>query len=61
MANEKIHAIADDLLTAFKEGTLPAALAQVFIRRDLDVPSKRWTWTNRTIGRWRKRGVVLPG
>ena len=49
-ANEKIQAIAHDLLTAFQSGTLPAALAQVFIRRDIDVPSKHWTWTNRTVG-----------
>jgi len=48
--NEKIQAIAHDLLTAFQTGTLPAALAQVFIRRDIDVPSKHWTWTNRTVG-----------
>ena len=48
--NEKIHAIADDLLTAFQTGALPTALAQVFIRRDIEVPSKHWTWTNRTVG-----------
>jgi N-terminal domain of anti-restriction factor ArdC len=50
MANEKIQAIANDLLNAFQTGTLPAALAQVFIRRNIDVPSKHWTWTNRTVG-----------
>lgn len=50
MANEKIQAIANDLLSAFQTGTLPAALAQVFIRRKIDVPSKHWTWTNRTVG-----------
>jgi hypothetical protein len=49
-ANEKIQAIARDLLSAFETGALPAALAQVFIRRNIDVPSKYWTWTNRTIG-----------
>lgn len=49
-ANEKIQAIAHDLLTAFQTGALPAALAQVFIRRNIDVPSKHWTWTNRTVG-----------
>jgi hypothetical protein len=49
-ANEKIQAIAHDLLTAFQTGALPAALAQVFIRRSIDVPSKHWTWTNRTVG-----------
>jgi len=49
-ANEKIQAIAQDLLTAFQSDTLPAALAQVFIRRDINVPSKHWTWTNRTVG-----------
>ncbi|MEP7010177.1 MAG: hypothetical protein ABJC13_07625 [Acidobacteriota bacterium] len=49
-ANEKIQAIAHDLLTAFQTGALPAALAQVFIRRDIEVPSKHWTWTNRTVG-----------
>jgi len=49
-ANEKIQAIAHDLLTAFQIGTLPTALVQVFIRRNIDVPSKHWTWTNRTVG-----------
>lgn len=48
--NEKIQTIASDLLSAFQTGALPAALAQVFIRRNVDVPSKRWTWTNRTVG-----------
>lgn len=49
-ANEKIQAIAQDLLTAFQTGALPEALAQVFIRRSIDVPSKHWTWTNRVVG-----------
>lgn len=48
--NEKIQAIATDLLSAFETGALPAALAKVFIRRNIEVPSKHWTWTNRTIG-----------
>jgi hypothetical protein len=49
-ANEKIQTIAQDLLTAFQSDALPAALAQVFIRRDIEVPSKHWTWTNRAVG-----------
>ena len=49
-ANEKVQAIAHDLLNAFQSGALPAALAKVFIRRSIDVPSKHWTWTNRTVG-----------
>lgn len=49
-ATEKITAIAGDLLRAFRTGTLPAALAQVFIHRSIDVPSKHWTWTNRAVG-----------
>jgi len=47
---EKIQTIAHDLLAAFQTGVLPSALAQVFIRRNIDVASKHWTWTNRTIG-----------
>lgn len=47
---EKIQEIGSDLIKAFETGNLPAALAQIFIHRKVEVPSKHWTWTNRTIG-----------
>jgi hypothetical protein len=47
---EKIQEISRDILSAFETGALPAALSQVLIRRNIEVPSKYWTWTNRTIG-----------
>jgi antirestriction protein ArdC len=47
---EKVQAIAGDILSAFETGALPVALAQVLIKRNIEVPSKHWTWTNRTIG-----------
>lgn len=47
---EKIEAIARDILSAFESGELPAVLAQVLIKRNVEVPSKYWTWTNRTVG-----------
>ncbi len=50
MKEERIQGIAHDLIAAFESGSLPGALAQVFISRSLDVPSQRWTWTNRTVG-----------
>jgi hypothetical protein len=46
---ERVAAIASDILTAFESGELPHALAQLFIRRKIEVPSRYWTWTNRLI------------
>jgi hypothetical protein len=49
-SEEKVAAIARSLLHAFETGALPAALAKILIKRNVEAPSKRWTWTNRTIG-----------
>jgi hypothetical protein len=48
-ARERVTAIASDILSAFESGELPHALAQLFIRRKIEVPSRLWTWTNRLI------------
>jgi hypothetical protein len=49
-SHERVAAIASDILSAFESGELPQALAQLFIRRKIEVPSRHWTWTNRLIG-----------
>ena len=48
-ARERVAAIASDILSAFESGELPHALAQLFIRHKIEVPSRHWTWTNRLI------------
>lgn len=48
-ARERVTAIASEILTAFESGELPHALAQLFIRNQIEVPSQHWTWTNRLI------------
>jgi hypothetical protein len=48
-ARERVTAIASDILTAFESGELPKALAKLFIHRNVEVPSRHWTWTNRLI------------
>ncbi len=44
----KVQAIAHQILDAFKAGTVPSALAQVFIRHKnhADCPAARWSWRN---------------
>jgi hypothetical protein len=49
LARDRVAAIASDILSAFEFGELPQALAQLFIRRTIEVPSRHWTWTNRLI------------
>jgi len=46
---ERVAGIASDILAAFESGELPHALAQLFIHRKVEVPSRAWTWTNRLI------------
>ena len=60
VARERVTAIAEDILAAFESGELPQALAQLFIRHQIEVPSKHWTWTNRLIG-LRKCHVYAAG
>lgn len=38
--------VADTILEAFHEGTLPKALAPVFIHRMDNVPCRSWSWSN---------------
>ena len=38
--------VADTILEAFQEGTLPKALAPVFIHRADNVPCRSWSWAN---------------
>jgi hypothetical protein len=49
LSRERVSAIANDILTAFESGELPHALAQLFIHRHVEVPSRLWTWTNRLV------------
>lgn len=46
---ERVAGIAHDILAAFESGELPEVLAQLFIHRNVEVPSRAWTWTNRLI------------
>jgi hypothetical protein len=48
-ARERAAGIAQEILTAFEAGELPKALAKLFIHRNVEVPSRHWTWTNRLI------------
>ena len=41
--------VADKVLNSFKNGTLPAALAQVFIKRDDESPCRKWSFCNQLI------------
>lgn len=43
------EAAAESILNAFKAGTLPAALAQVFIHRKDARPCASWSWSNQLI------------
>jgi len=46
---EKAQAAAQEILTAFEEGTIPTALARMFIHRKNDVPARRWSFSNRLL------------
>lgn len=46
----KVAAIAGDILETFHDDEVPRAMAQVFIRRKVEVPSKHWSWGNRLVG-----------
>lgn len=43
---DPVEAIAEEILDAFATRNVPAALAQIFIHRDDDRPSLRWSATN---------------
>lgn len=40
---------ANNILNVFRSGTLPAALAPVFIRRRDAVPCRSWSWSNQLL------------
>lgn len=48
--DERVRRIAEDLILAFQTGAVPEALAKVFVKKSIDVPSQKWTWTNRFLG-----------
>lgn len=41
--------VANKILDSFRNGTLPAALAQVFIKRDDESPCRKWSYCNQLI------------
>jgi hypothetical protein len=43
---EKAQAAAQEILTAFEEGTIRA---RMFIHRENDVPARRWSFSNRLL------------
>lgn len=59
-SKERVRGIAHEILAAFESGELPKELAKLFISRNIEVPSKHWTWTNRLIG-IRKGHVYAAG
>lgn len=40
---------ANRILQAFESGRIPQALSPVFIRRDDDIPCRKWSWSNQLI------------
>ena len=44
----KAEAVAQEIIEAFREGRVPAALADVFLRRG-ERPAARWSWSNQMI------------
>jgi hypothetical protein len=45
----KAETVAQQIITAFEEGTIPKALAQLFIHREVDCPAAEWSWRNRLL------------
>ncbi len=43
----KAQEVAQEILTAFENGTVPAALAVTFLARNPNSPCARWSWRNR--------------
>ncbi|HBL26181.1 MAG TPA: hypothetical protein DD490_05025 [Acidobacteria bacterium] len=46
---EKAQAAAQEILTAFEEGSIPKALARMFVHRNHDVPCRSWSFSNRLL------------
>ena len=47
--SDKAEAAAGRILDAFRSGTLPKALAPIFIRRKDNVPCRGWSWSNQLL------------
>ncbi len=45
----KAQTVADDIVSAFEQGRIPKALAQVFIHKRDDIPSNKWSWSNQLL------------
>lgn len=45
----KAEQAAQKILEAFQSGTLPKALAPIFIHRKDDVPCRKWSWNNQLL------------
>ena len=46
----KAKQAADTIIGAFQSGTLPKALAPIFINRpDEDTPCRKWSWSNQLL------------
>jgi len=45
----KAQEIAREIIGAFQRGTVPEALAAVFLLKRSDIPAARWSWSNRLI------------
>jgi hypothetical protein len=45
----KASTVAQQILTAFEEGTVPKALAHLFIHRNVDCPTSEWSWRDRLL------------
>jgi N-terminal domain of anti-restriction factor ArdC len=46
---DRVESVAHRILSAFEAGEVPAALAQIFVRRQGDLPIARWSWSNQLL------------
>jgi hypothetical protein len=44
-----VQQVAEEIVRAFRDGTVPKALAQVFIHFRIDCPAQKWSFRNRFI------------
>ncbi len=45
----RAESVATRIVEQFQAGTIPKALAQVFIKRRDDIPCRSWSWTNQML------------
>jgi hypothetical protein len=41
--------VCEEIIKRFESGDIPAAMAQVFVKRSDDIPSNKWSWNNQFI------------